>query len=81
MMTIEELVAKARTDGASDIHLICGIRTGNTPQIANAIATSSAIGGQTMDQALFRLVRAGKITRETALHYARDADLVRKSAL
>lgn len=57
------------------------IRTGNTPQIANAIATSSAIGGQTMDQALSRLVRAGKITKETALHYARDADLVRKSAL
>ena len=104
MMTIEELVARAKADGASDIHLICGIppkyrldgelrdmadtdairnliRTGNTPQIANAIATSSAIGGQTMDQALSRLVRAGKITKETALHYARDADLVRKSAL
>ena len=26
MMTIEEMVAKAKADGASDIHLICGIR-------------------------------------------------------
>ncbi len=57
------------------------IRGGNTPQIANAIATSAAIGGQTMDQALVRLVRGGQITRETALHYARDADYVKKNAL
>ncbi len=57
------------------------IRSGNTPQIANAIATSAAIGGQTMDQALVRLVRAGQITRETALHYAHDADYVKKNAI
>ena len=30
------------------------IRAGNTPQIANAVATSSAIGGMTMDQALVK---------------------------
>ena len=57
------------------------IRTGNTPQIANAIATSSAIGGQTMDQALVRLLRAGAISRDTALNYAHDIDFVKKSSL
>ena len=57
------------------------IRTGNTPQIANAVATSAAIGGQTMDQALVKLVRQGQITRDTALHYARDVDYVKKNAL
>ena len=55
------------------------IRNGNTPQIANAIATSAAIGGQTMDQALIRLVRAGLITKANALHYAHEADYVRKN--
>ncbi len=57
------------------------IRAGNTPQIANAVATSAAIGGQTMDQALVRLVRSGAISRETALHYAHEADYVKKNAL
>jgi len=57
------------------------IRAGNTPQIANAIATSSAIGGQTMDQHLVRLVRSGQITRDTALQYAHDRDYVKKNAL
>ena len=57
------------------------IRSGNTPQIANAVATSAAIGGQTMDQCLVRLVRGGKITRETAMHYAHDAEYVKKNAI
>ncbi len=57
------------------------IRGGNTPQIANAVATSAAIGGQTMDQALVRLVRGGQITREVALHYAHDQDYVKKNAV
>jgi twitching motility protein PilT len=56
------------------------IRNGNTPQIVNAIATSAAIGGQTMDQALVRLVRGGQITRDTAMQYAHDADYVKKNA-
>ena len=56
------------------------IRTGNTPQIVNAIATSAAIGGQTMDQALVRLVRSRDISKETALHYAHEQDYVRKNA-
>ena len=57
------------------------IRAGNTPQIANAIATSASLGGQTMDQALIRLVRGGVIARDTAIHYAHDADFVKKNAM
>ena len=57
------------------------IRSGNTPQIANAVATSAAIGGMTMDQALVRLYRAGQITRDTALHYAHEQDYVKKNAV
>ena len=57
------------------------IRAGNTPQIANAVATSSAIGGQTMDQALIKLVRGGQITRDVALHYAHDQEFVKKNAV
>lgn len=57
------------------------IRAGNTPQIANAVATSASIGGQTMDQALVRLVRQGDITKDTALHYAHDESYVKKNAI
>ena len=57
------------------------IRSGNTPQIANAIATSASIGGQTMDQALVRLVRGNQITRDMALHYAHEPAYVKKNAL
>ncbi len=56
------------------------IRNGNTPQIANAIATSAAIGGQTMDQALVRLVRGGQVAKDVALRYAHEADYVKKNA-
>lgn len=56
------------------------IRNGNTPQIANAVATSVAIGGQTMDQALVRLARGGQITREIALQFAHDPEYVKKNA-
>ena len=57
------------------------IRNGNTPQIANAVATSASIGGQTMDQALVRLVRTGQISRASALHYAKEADYVKKNTM
>ena len=57
------------------------IRTGNTPQIANAVATSAAIGGQTMDQALVKLVRSNLITKEDALHYAKDEAYIKKNAI
>lgn len=55
------------------------IRNGNTPQIANAIATSAAIGGQTMDQALVRLVRGRQIGKDTALQYAHEKDYIKKN--
>ena len=57
------------------------IRNGATPQIANAIATSAAIGGHTMDQDLIRLMRGGVITKDTALHYAHDQAFVKKNAM
>ncbi len=57
------------------------IRTGSTPQIANAVATSAEIGGQTMDQALVMLVRKGLITRDSALHYAVNRDFVNRNMM
>jgi twitching motility protein PilT len=56
------------------------IRAGNTPQIANAVATSVSIGGQTMDQALCKLVRNGSISRDMAIHYAHDQEYIKKNA-
>ncbi|MCR5295516.1 MAG: PilT/PilU family type 4a pilus ATPase [Lachnospiraceae bacterium] len=64
------------TDGIRNL-----IRAGNTPQIANAIATSAAQGGQTMDQCLIRLVRSGQVAKETAVHFAHDPSFVRKNAM
>ena len=55
------------------------IRNGNTPQIANAVATSIDIGGQTMDQALVRLVRNGQVMKDVAVHYAHDVNYVKKN--
>ena len=57
------------------------IRAGNTPQIANAVATSSSIGGMTMDQALVKLVRSGVITKDVALHYSHSREYVNKNAM
>ena len=55
------------------------IRNGNTPQIQNAVATSAAIGGQTMDQALVKLVRSGQISKDIAVEYAHEKDYVKKN--
>lgn len=55
------------------------IRSGNTPQIANAVATSAAVGGQTMDQALVRLVKDKKITKDTAMLYCHDPQYLKKN--
>jgi twitching motility protein PilT len=55
------------------------IRSGNTPQIANAIATSAALGGQTMDQALSKLSRSGIVAKDVAMHYAHDPSYVKKN--
>ena len=55
------------------------IRNGNTPQIQNAVATSAAIGGQTMDQALVKLVRSGQISKDIAVEYSHEKDYVKKN--
>ena len=56
------------------------IRDGKTPQINTAIQTSADLGGQTMDQALLRLVKSGAITKENALHYCKDSVYINKNA-
>ncbi len=48
------------------------IREGREYQLGSAIQTGQALGMQTMDQALLRLVQAGRITRETALAFSVD---------
>ncbi len=53
------------------------IRDGNTPQIANTIATTANIGNISMDNAIINLCREGKITPETAVQDSRDAEYVR----
>ena len=63
------------TDGIRNM-----IRGGNTPQIANAIATSAAIGGQTMDQSLVSLVRSRQIDKAVAVEYSHDQAYVKKNA-
>lgn len=55
------------------------IREGKTPQIASAVSTSAAEGGITMDNALIRLNKAGKISADTARQAARDLDYVKKN--
>jgi twitching motility protein PilT len=42
------------------------IREAKTPQIRNALQTSAALGSITMEAAVNKLLREGKITREVA---------------
>ena len=62
------------TDGIRNM-----IRSGNTPQLNNAISTSSALGGQTMDQCLAMLSRSRQIDKELALEYAKDKEFIKKN--
>ncbi|WP_080800954.1 type IV pilus twitching motility protein PilT [Arabiibacter massiliensis] len=55
------------------------IREGKTPQIANALATSAAVGSITMDNALIDLFRRGVIEAQTAIDAAHDIDYVTKN--
>lgn len=57
------------------------IRESKTPQIANALATSSSEGSVTMDNALLQLYRDRVISADTARQAARDGDYVRKNTL
>ena len=91
-MTLQAVIAqqllKKKTGGrvlASEVMVVTDairnmIRTGNTPQIINAIATSSSIGGQTMDQSLVSLVRSRAIDRELAMEHGKDKEFIRKSS-
>lgn len=57
------------------------IREGKTPQISNAIATSARDGGITMDNAILKLYREGKINSATAKSAAHDAEYMGKNIL
>ncbi len=54
------------------------IREGKTPQINNAIATSTADGSITMDMALVRLYQNGRISSQSAIEAARDSAAVQR---
>lgn len=57
------------------------IREGKTPQIENTIATSAAEGAITMDNAILKLCRTGKISADTARKAAHDGDYVKKNIM
>ena len=54
------------------------IRDGKTHQIQATVQTSRAQGMITMDDALFDLYQGGVITRDMALTYAQEIDVLRK---
>ena len=54
------------------------IRDSKSHQIDNAIAAGSSDGMVTMDQSILALYQAGKISRETALDYADNAEQMRR---
>ena len=54
------------------------IRDSKSHQIDNAIAAGSNDGMVTMDQSILALYQAGKISRETALDYADNAEQMRR---
>ena len=54
------------------------IRDGKTHQLMGAIASGSEEGMITMDQSIVELYRAGKISKETALDYADNAEQMKR---
>jgi twitching motility protein PilT len=56
------------------------IREGKTHQIANMMQAGQASGMQTMDMALERLLKAGKISLEAALEKAQDKETMKSRA-
>ena len=54
------------------------IRDGRSHQIDNAIYSGTDKGMLSMDNELQRLVRAGRITRDTAILYAVNPDTLAK---
>ena len=74
-MDITELLAFSAQQGASDLHLSAGlppmIRV-KVAQMYSAIQMSQAIGTQTLDQCLQRLVEKRIITVDAAREKARE---------
>lgn len=54
------------------------IREGKTFQIQNVIQTGTKAGMQTLDESLIDLFRRGLITKETALQYCVEVDIVKR---
>ena len=54
------------------------IRERKTHQIDSVIAAGGDVGMRTMDQSLFQLAKAGRITRETALRYSIHEDALER---
>ena len=52
------------------------IREGKTPQMQSSILAASNLGSITMDNCLIRMVKDGKISPETAVEAAADAEFV-----
>jgi twitching motility protein PilT len=55
------------------------IRDNKNHQLPNVIASGGKEGMVSMDQAILRLYRAGKITAETALHYADNPEQIQRN--
>jgi len=55
------------------------IREGKTHQMLTVMQTSSALGMQTIDQALQKAYQEGLITREEALLHASDPNSLKKA--
>ena len=55
------------------------IRDNKTHQLHNVIAAGAKEGMLTMDQSLTALCKAGRITKETALHYGDNPEQLQRS--
>lgn len=57
------------------------IREGKTHQLITIMQTNRKLGMITMDEAIIDLCRAGKISREKAIQYAQDPDIMQTKIL
>ena len=57
------------------------IREGKTHQLITIMQTNRKLGMVTMDDAIVELCKSGKITRESAIHYAQDPDTMQAKIL
>jgi len=57
------------------------IREGKTHQLITIMQTNRKQGMVTMDDAIVELCRAGRISRDMAVHYAQDPDTMQAKIL